>query len=101
MMKPDDSSAVTPRSWRPVAAGVTALGAPVVVWVLHPVLGAIAASAELAVALTIVVTALFGSPDLSDRAFRLLRWVGNRAEPPGPEQAVQARADNTRPHSRK
>ena len=96
MMKTDDSSAVTPRSWRSVVASVTALATPVGVGVLHPALGDIVAIVELVVALTIIVTALFGSPDLSDRTFRLLRWVGNRPEPPAPERAVQARAGSAR-----
>jgi hypothetical protein len=52
---------------------------------LNPMLGEIVAIIEFLVALTIIVTALFGSPDLSNRAFRLLRWIGNRPEPPAPE----------------
>jgi hypothetical protein len=32
----------------------------------------------VAVALTIIGTALFGSPALRERAFRLLRWIRNR-----------------------
>ena len=71
--------------WRSVAASVTALGAPAGIGVLHPMLGDIAAIVELVAALTIGGTALFGSPDLSDRAFRLLRWIGNRPEPPAPK----------------
>jgi len=70
--------------WGPVAASVTALGTPAGIGVLHPMLGEIVAIIELVVALTIIGTALFGSSDLSDRAFRLLRWIGNRPEPPGP-----------------
>lgn len=71
--------------WRSVAASVTALGGPVGIGFLHPLLGDIAAIIEVVVALTIIGTALFGSPDLSDRAFRLLRWIGNRPEPPAPK----------------
>ena len=37
---------------------------------------------EVVVALTVIAVALFGSKTLSERAFRLLRWFGNRAEPP-------------------
>ncbi len=70
--------------WRPVGAGVTALGTPVGIGALHPVLGEIIAVIEVVGALTIIGTALFGSPALSERAFRLLRWIGNRPEPPGP-----------------
>jgi hypothetical protein len=40
---------------------------------------------ELAVALTLIGTALFGSQALSDRAFRLLRWIANKPEPPAPD----------------
>ena len=42
------------------------------------------AIAELAVALTVIGTALFGSPELSERAFRLLRWnrPARTASPP-------------------
>ena len=77
--------------WRSVAASVTALGTPAGIGVLHPMLGDIVAIIELVVALTIIGTALFGSPDLSDRAFRLLRWVGNRPEPPAPETSGAGR----------
>jgi hypothetical protein len=38
----------------------------------------------LVVALTVIAVALFGSQALSERAFRLLRWFGNRPEPPAP-----------------
>jgi hypothetical protein len=71
--------------WRSVAASVTTLGTPVGIGVLNPTLGEIVAIIEFLAALTIIATALFGSPDLSDRAFRLLRWIGNRPEPPAPE----------------
>lgn len=71
--------------WRSVAASVTALGTPVGIGVLHPMLGEIVAIIELVMVLTIIGTALFGSPDLSNRAFRLLRWIGNRPEPSAPE----------------
>jgi hypothetical protein len=47
---------------------------------------------ELAAALTIIGTALFGSQALSERGFRLLRWIANRPEPPGPRQVQAARA---------
>ena len=73
--------------WRSAAASVTALGTPAGIGVLHPMLGEIVAIIELVVALTIIGTALFGSPDLSDRTFRLLRWIGNRPEPSAPESS--------------
>jgi hypothetical protein len=73
--------------WRPVGAGVVSLGAPAGIGVLHPVLGEVIAIIEVAVVLTIIGTALFGSSALSERAFRLLRWIGNRPEPPVPAPA--------------
>jgi hypothetical protein len=89
MIKTDDSPAVTPRSLRPVVATLAAAGVPVVGGVLHPILGEIVFLVELVLVLTLVGTALFGSLDLSERAFRLLRWIRNRPEPPAPEQAAR------------
>lgn len=63
-----------------VSAGI--LGAPVAAWLVTPLLGVMVVGAELTVVLTVVFTALFGSEQLSDRAFRLLRWAWNRSEPP-------------------
>jgi hypothetical protein len=37
---------------------------------------------EAVVALTIIGAALFETQTLSERAFRFLRWIGNRPEPP-------------------
>ena len=45
---------------------------------LHPLLGEIIAITEIVVALTVIAVALFGSKVLSERAFRFLRWFGNR-----------------------
>jgi hypothetical protein len=44
------------------------------------------------VVLTIIGTALFGSPIPGERAFRLLRWIGNRSESPLPTP-VTSKAD--------
>jgi hypothetical protein len=54
--------------------------------VLNHLLGEITATSEVLVVLTIIAVALFGSDALSERAFRLLRWFGNRPEPPAPSQ---------------
>jgi hypothetical protein len=71
-------------SWRSVGAGAASLATPVGIGVLHPVLGEVVAVIEVAVVLIIIGTALFGSPALSDRAFRLLRWIRNQPEPQAP-----------------
>jgi hypothetical protein len=70
------------RAW-PTGIGLTSLGAPIGIGVADPLLGVTALVIELAAALTIIGTALFGSQALSERAFRLLRWIANRPEPPG------------------
>jgi hypothetical protein len=70
--------------WRTAGIGLTSLATPIGIGVADPILGSIAFVIELAVAVTIIGTALFGSQALSDRAFRLLRWIANRPEPPAP-----------------
>ena len=72
------------RGWRAAVATVTALGTPVGIGVADPLLGHVAAAIEVAAVLVIVGTALFGSNALSERAFRLLRLIGDGPEPPGP-----------------
>ena len=52
---------------------------------LNPLLGEVIAITEVVVALTVIAVALFGSQALSERAFRLLRWFGNRPEPQAPD----------------
>jgi hypothetical protein len=51
---------------------------------LHPLFGEVIAITEIVVVLTVIVVAQFGSEALSERAFRLLRWFGNRTEPSTP-----------------
>jgi hypothetical protein len=70
--------------WRPAVTGATSLGTPLGIGMLHPLLGEVIAIAEIVVVLTVIAVALFGSRALSERAFRLLRWFGNRPEPPAP-----------------
>jgi len=70
--------------WRPAVTSVASLGSAVGIGVLHPLLGEVIAITEIVVALTVIAVALFGSQALSERAFRLLRWFGNRPEPPAP-----------------
>jgi len=77
--------------WRAAGIGLTSLGTPIGAAVADPLLGKAVLAVELAVALTVIGTALFGSPSLSERAFRLLRWIANRPEPPGPAAHAAAR----------
>jgi hypothetical protein len=72
--------------WRSVGAGLVSLGTPFGAAVLRPLLGEMMIVIELGVFLTMLGTALYGSETLSERAFRLLRWLGNRLEPPGPDR---------------
>lgn len=51
---------------------------------LNSLLGEIITITEVTVAFTVIAVALFGSKALSERAFRLLRWFTDRAEPPSP-----------------
>jgi hypothetical protein len=68
--------------WRAAGIGLTSLAAPVSIAAVAQLPGEIAAAVELLAMLAIIGTALFGSQTLSDRAFRLLRWIRNRPEPP-------------------
>jgi len=70
--------------WRPTVVSAASLGTPVGIGMLHPLVDEVIAIAEIVVALTVIVVALFGSQALSERAFRLLRWFGDRPEPPAP-----------------
>jgi hypothetical protein len=51
---------------------------------LNCLLGETITITEVLMASTAIAVALFGSKALSERAIRLLRWFGNRAEPPPP-----------------
>jgi hypothetical protein len=56
-------------------------GAPAA-WAIHPALSAVLAGLLAIVGLTLMGATLFGSERLSERAFRLLRWITDRPEPP-------------------
>ena len=71
-------------TWRSAVTGAASLSTPVAIGMFNSLLGEIIAVAELAMVITVITVALFGSKTLSDRAFRLLRWLSNRAEPPAP-----------------
>lgn len=67
-----------------ISLSAVSLGAPIGIGMLHPMLGEFIAAVEIVAVLIIMATALFGSQALSHCAFRLLRWFGNRPEPPTP-----------------
>jgi hypothetical protein len=73
---------------RALGLGMTSVGIPVGIGALHLLFGEILVGAELAVilpvTLAVIGTSLYGSDVLSERAFRLLRLIGNRPEPRGP-----------------
>jgi hypothetical protein len=68
---------------------VVSIGTPLGAAVLRPLLGEVVTAVELVVILTVLGTALFGNQTLSERAFRLLRWLGNRPEPPTPDDTAR------------
>ncbi|GAA3446655.1 hypothetical protein [Planomonospora venezuelensis] len=69
------------RNSRLTGVGVLALGSSVGSWIVHPAFGAVLACAETALGMAVIMAGLFGSDRVSERAFRLLRWVANRPEP--------------------
>lgn len=89
---PDRAEAPTPGAsrisgtvaWRSIGVSGASLGVSAGLWKFHPLLGEVIAVIEISVVLVIIVTALYGSKELSERAFRLLRWFVNRPEPPPP-----------------
>jgi hypothetical protein len=76
--------------WRSAGVGVTTFAGPATLGVWHPALSAGLYGLEAAVGLTILGTALFGSSTLSERAFRVMRWIRNLPEPSSPRRG-QAR----------
>jgi hypothetical protein len=84
--------------WRTAGISLTSLGTPIGIGIAAPLYSEIMAAIEVAVVLTIIGTALFGSQALSERAFRLLRWIGNRAEPPAPAPVPAPPATSTMSH---
>lgn len=91
-------SAVEPPTSRPpgrrVSFGLatTIVATPPGIAFASPTLAAVLASAELALLLTVLLTAVFAPATPSERAFRLLRWMTGRPEPDQP--TAPARADN-------
>lgn len=72
--------------WQPLGLGAASAGVPFGIGLQHPSVGVALMIVELALVLTVIATALFGTDELSERAFRLLRWIGNRPEPASPQK---------------
>jgi hypothetical protein len=74
--------------WRALSAGAIVSSGEGMTIYLHPGLGEILVTADviasLIAAITLFFTILFGSREACERAFRLLRWLGNHPEPPAP-----------------
>jgi hypothetical protein len=51
-------------------------------WFIHPALAALYTATGITATAVIIMTALFGPERLSERAFRFLRWIADRPEPP-------------------
>jgi hypothetical protein len=77
-------------SWRSLGIGVGAIGTPVAAGCLHPLLGLSLFAPQAAMLMIIFGAALFGSKTISERAFRLLRWLAGRPEPAGPSPSPTA-----------
>lgn len=77
-----------PRPGRPglrqCTAGLGAIGVPSIACVAHSLLATVLVSTEAIGALAVLAAALIGSPTVSARAFRLLRWIADRPEPAAP-----------------
>jgi hypothetical protein len=77
-------------SWGSRWIGVGAIGAPIAASCLHPLIGLILIALQVAMIMTIFGAALFGTPTISARAFRLLRWLAGRSEPACPAPSPTA-----------
>jgi hypothetical protein len=75
-------------SWRALGTGAGVLGSEGLTAYLHPALGEGLAVVDIVVplilAIVLLVAILHGSRETCERAFRLLRWIANRPEPPKP-----------------
>ena len=78
----------SPALWRVLGAGAGVLGSESLAGYLHPTLGEALAATDvlvpLAIGLVLLTAILCGSNQTCERTFRLLRWIANRPEPPGP-----------------
>ena len=70
--------------WRALGLRSSAIGGIAAVCYSYPLLSLAIIICVASVGVITVITALFGSATMSDRAFRLLRWFTNRPEPKAP-----------------
>lgn len=73
---------------RTAAASLSALVPPGALSVIHPAFAIALIFIEFGLCIAVVGTALYGSNTVSERAFRLLRWVANKPEPAAPTQKL-------------
>jgi hypothetical protein len=64
-----------------LTAGAGLFG-PAGAWMVNPIFGMALTGVEVCMAVAILLTALYGNKLHSSRAFRLLCWTFDRAEPP-------------------
>lgn len=73
-----------------LAATIVAI--PTGVALASPTLAAVLASAELTLLLTVLLAAVFAPATISERAFRLLRWMTGQPEPGQPTDPARHRS---------
>ncbi|MDH2426455.1 hypothetical protein [Sphaerisporangium sp. TRM90804] len=83
----------SPSQLKRYTALAAAVIAPAAGLAIHPVIGIMLTAAPATVVACVLTTALYGSDRLSKRAFRLLRLVTNRSEPPTRRRVISAQAN--------
>jgi hypothetical protein len=81
----DTRPSLLSKSVRPLAILGGAVATPAGVALADPIMAQALAVAEGGLLTVILASALFGSARVSERAFRLLRWMANRPEPEAPK----------------
>lgn len=80
------------RSGRGTSFGLitSLLAADTGVAVLNPAVGTVLLACEAAIPLIILIIAVIGPSATGERAFRLLRWMTDRPEPPAPAHSLNS-----------
>jgi hypothetical protein len=76
--------------WRSFRIGVSIIGAPAAISYIHPTLGLSLFITQAVTLMIVFAAALFGTQTISDRAFRLLRWLASRPEPAAPPSSTSS-----------